>query len=200
MLNATSNPQRGVPPRFSCPRMITQFRSCAPHEKVANQTQLRSYFSRNEFPVFAEFFMKSERCGHVYRGARINHSITQCLNISLPHGAGTRIWSRFRPWPPSNDSGPLDLLLGRFDDWPSGGEHLNMPESWTQTMNSISVLGGWSVNQLANCYLNVLIIRSKPPIRGCNQKFPDWVDNEIYVYKNKFSLRSNTKGYGGKTN
>jgi hypothetical protein len=31
------------------------------------------------------------------------------------------------------------------------------------------------------------------------QKFPDWVDNEIYAYKNKHSLRGNTKGYGGKT-
>jgi hypothetical protein len=34
---------------------------------------------------------------------------------------------------------------------------------------------------------------------SCVQKFPDWVDNEIYVYNNKHSLRSNTKGYGGKT-
>jgi len=25
------------------------------------------------------------------------------------------------------------------------------------------------------------------------------VDNEIYAYNNKHSLRSNTKGYGGKT-
>jgi hypothetical protein len=33
----------------------------------------------------------------------------------------------------------------------------------------------------------------------CIQKFPDWVDNEIYAYKNKHSLRSDTKGYGGKT-
>jgi hypothetical protein len=33
----------------------------------------------------------------------------------------------------------------------------------------------------------------------CNQKFADWVDNEIYSYNNKHSLRSNTKGYGGKT-
>jgi hypothetical protein len=31
---------------------------------------------------------------------------------------------------------------------------------------------------------------------GYIQKFPDWVDNEI---NNKNSLRSNTKGYGGKT-
>jgi hypothetical protein len=29
------------------------------------------------------------------------------------------------------------------------------------------------------------------------QKFPDWVDNEIN--NNKYSLRSNTKRYGGKT-
>jgi hypothetical protein len=32
----------------------------------------------------------------------------------------------------------------------------------------------------------------------CNQKFPDWVDNEINK-KNKHSLRSNTKGYGDTT-
>jgi hypothetical protein len=36
-------------------------------------------------------------------------------------------------------------------------------------------------------------------IRACIQKFPDWVYNEIYAYKNNHSLRSNTKGYGGKT-
>jgi hypothetical protein len=36
-------------------------------------------------------------------------------------------------------------------------------------------------------------------LQGCIQKFPDWVDNEIYVYNNKHSLRSNTKCYGGKT-
>jgi hypothetical protein len=34
---------------------------------------------------------------------------------------------------------------------------------------------------------------------GCNQKFPDWVDNEMYAYNNKHSLRSNTKGYDDKT-
>jgi hypothetical protein len=33
--------------------------------------------------------------------------------------------------------------------------------------------------------------------KGCFQKFPDWVDNEIYAY-NKHPLRSNTKDYGGK--
>jgi hypothetical protein len=34
---------------------------------------------------------------------------------------------------------------------------------------------------------------------GCNQKFPDWVDKEIYTYNNNHPSRSNTKGYGGKT-
>jgi hypothetical protein len=35
-------------------------------------------------------------------------------------------------------------------------------------------------------------------VRGCIQKFPDWADNEI-TNNNKHSLRSNAKGYGGKT-
>jgi hypothetical protein len=35
-------------------------------------------------------------------------------------------------------------------------------------------------------------------IRGRIQKFPDWVDNEIYASNNKHSLRRNTKCYGGK--
>jgi hypothetical protein len=35
------------------------------------------------------------------------------------------------------------------------------------------------------------------PPRRCIQKFPDWVASEIN--NNKHSLRSNTKGYGGKT-
>jgi len=40
---------------------------------------------------------------------------------------------------------------------------------------------------------------NKDVIRGCIQKFPDWVDNEIHAYKNNHSLRINTKGYDGKT-
>jgi hypothetical protein len=36
-------------------------------------------------------------------------------------------------------------------------------------------------------------------MRGYHQTFPHWVDNEIYTYNNKHSLRSNTKGYGSKT-
>jgi hypothetical protein len=40
-------------------------------------------------------------------------------------------------------------------------------------------------------------------VRGCIQKFPDWVDNKINNNNNnnnsKHSLRSNAKEYGGKT-
>jgi len=37
-------------------------------------------------------------------------------------------------------------------------------------------------------------------LQGYIQKFPDWVDNEINSNSNnKHSLRSYTKGYGGKT-
>jgi hypothetical protein len=36
-------------------------------------------------------------------------------------------------------------------------------------------------------------------LRGCIQKFPDWVDNEMYAYLWYYSLTSNTKSYGGKT-
>jgi len=36
-------------------------------------------------------------------------------------------------------------------------------------------------------------------IRECIQKFPDCVDNEINNNNNNYSLRSNTKGCGGKT-
>jgi hypothetical protein len=45
----------------------------------------------------------------------------------------------------------------------------------------------------------VIYISLQFKLWGCVQKFPDWVDNEIYGYNNKHSLRSNTKGYGGKT-
>jgi len=44
-----------------------------------------------------------------------------------------------------------------------------------------------------------LSCKSERPYEGVTKKFPDWVDNEIYAYNNKHSLRSNIKGYGGKT-
>jgi hypothetical protein len=42
-------------------------------------------------------------------------------------------------------------------------------------------------------------VLSSSLLRGCIQTFPDWVDNEMYTYNNKYSLKNNTKGYGGKT-
>jgi hypothetical protein len=50
---------------------------------------------------------------------------------------------------------------------------------------------------MLRCYYTGL--KKKNTVRVCIQKFPDWVDNEIYAYNNKHLLRSNTKGYGGKT-
>jgi hypothetical protein len=41
-------------------------------------------------------------------------------------------------------------------------------------------------------------VKTSNLIRECIQKFPDWVNNEINN-NNRHSLRSNTKGYGGKT-
>jgi hypothetical protein len=56
----------------------------------------------------------------------------------------------------------------------------------------VSAISSWRV-KFSQC--NILKYRH---VRGCNQKFPDWVDNEIHAYNNKHSLRSNAKVYGGK--
>jgi hypothetical protein len=50
---------------------------------------------------------------------------------------------------------------------------------------------------LSNPQVHYSVRKIPIQIRGCIQKFPDWVDNEIN--NNKHLLRSNTKGYGGKT-
>jgi hypothetical protein len=52
----------------------------------------------------------------------------------------------------------------------------------------------------SSCRGNLLLIYNFTfAIWWCIQKFPDWVDNEMYAYKNKHSLRTNTKRYGDKT-
>jgi len=77
------------------------------------------------------------------------------------------------------------------------------------------VVGGWRRlhnEELRNLYASpniVKSVKSRRMIRAGHvarmgqvrntYKFPDWVDNEIYAYKNEHSLRSNTEGYGGKT-
>jgi hypothetical protein len=45
--------------------------------------------------------------------------------------------------------------------------------------------------------MNVVGNMNEYSVRGCIQKFPYWVDNEIN--NNQHSLRSNAKGFGGKT-
>jgi len=49
------------------------------------------------------------------------------------------------------------------------------------------------------CHLKMWIAMINDNVRGCIQKFPDWVDKEIYAYNNKHSLGSNKNGYDGKT-
>jgi hypothetical protein len=46
--------------------------------------------------------------------------------------------------------------------------------------------------------LKIQVMLSDYKVRGCVQKFPDSVDNEIHN-NNKHSFRSNTKDYGNKT-
>jgi hypothetical protein len=51
-------------------------------------------------------------------------------------------------------------------------------------------------------WISLQIVISVTPVvvyEGVSKKFPDWVDKEMDAYNNKHSLRSNTKGYGGKT-
>jgi hypothetical protein len=63
-------------------------------------------------------------------------------------------------------------------------------------------LASWSKGRAILDFSKPAIPVSNPTrgmdIRGCIQKFPNWVDNEINN-NNKHSLRSNTKDYGGKT-
>jgi hypothetical protein len=42
-------------------------------------------------------------------------------------------------------------------------------------------------------------MRSNVHVQGCIQKFPEWLDNEIDNNNNKHLSRSNTTGYGGRT-
>jgi hypothetical protein len=59
-----------------------------------------------------------------------------------------------------------------------------------------------TVNEKQSVSVKSMVIRlfcTSPLQYESIQKFPDWVDNEMYAYNNKHSFRSNTKGYGGKT-
>jgi hypothetical protein len=66
-------------------------------------------------------------------------------------------------------------------------ETVSLNPTWNRERNDVS---SFAEHPNPPRFNNIL-----PYIRRCIQKFPDWVDNE----KNKHSLRSNTKGYGGET-
>jgi hypothetical protein len=52
--------------------------------------------------------------------------------------------------------------------------------------------------RILNPVRTLLFVLSFMIIRRCIEKFPDWVDNEIYAYLWYYSLRRNTRGYGAK--
>jgi hypothetical protein len=69
-------------------------------------------------------------------------------------------------------------------------------------LHSVTYCGSWSSAEEKNCCNKWAggggeLTATMKKIQGCNQKFPDWDDDEIN--DNKHSLRLNTKGYGGKT-
>jgi hypothetical protein len=70
------------------------------------------------------------------------------------------------------------------------------------TLAGILLSSGWGRMLSCSCCqvsLYVTHIKQLEAVQGYIQKFLHWVDNEIYAYNNKHLLRSNTKGYGGKT-
>jgi len=57
--------------------------------------------------------------------------------------------------------------------------------------------GRGAVNLVRRCSSSEALFRLYD-VQGCIQTFPDRVDSKIYAYVWYYSLRSNTKGYGGK--
>jgi hypothetical protein len=79
--------------------------------------------------------------------------------------------------------------------------HGSLSESFSNLNINITLLYKYILCVENSCHRSkaAQIIQATFHLRGCIQTFPDWVDNEIYAYNNKHSLRSNAKGYGGKT-
>jgi hypothetical protein len=75
--------------------------------------------------------------------------------------------------------------------------HVNLKHNKHSDTTAIHLTWNYTVGLQSGASLNPAQFTLS--IRRCIQKFPDWVDNEINNNKKKHSLRSNTKGYGGKT-
>jgi hypothetical protein len=85
---------------------------------------------------------------------------------------------------------PLDRRLGGLQSRSGGGGK----EKNSQPLPGLELPIIQPVSQSYTTELSHLYT-----MRGCNQNLPDWVTNEIWAYNDTHSLRSNTKGYGGKT-
>jgi len=77
---------------------------------------------------------------------------------------------------------------------------VRVSKQYVKTMANIHPVSRRTVTGYVGPYLHIreaMILSEVATLRGCIQKFPDGVDNEIN--NNKHSLRSNTEGYGDKT-
>jgi hypothetical protein len=95
-------------------------------------------------------------------------------------------------------AGAMISILATASKWALGSTQPH--KQWVEGGGDLSLW--WKRNVHQTDYSSSSSASNPPPpirLRGCIQKFPDWVDNEIYAYNNKHSLRSNTKGYVGKT-
>jgi hypothetical protein len=71
--------------------------------------------------------------------------------------------------------------------------------TYNTTLSKVPELKFRDINFVDYAFLLNQGLKTLTHLRGRIQKFTDWVDNEIDAYNNKHSLRSNTKGYVGKT-
>jgi hypothetical protein len=81
------------------------------------------------------------------------------------------------------------------DHPPSSSAEVN--NTWSNTSTPPYVFIAWCLVKHRHNFTVTLPINKQ--IRGCIQKFPDWVHSEIYAYNNKHSFRNNKKGCADKT-
>jgi len=135
-------------------------------------SQVYTYLSMCAYDVYVSLIM----CAFVYCVWSIAISLYMCTHLNVLCVTWTCILG--------------DLSLGvkrpRFE-----ADH--------SPLSSDEVKNVWSYTSILPIRLHGMVFsyKQKSLLRWCVQKFPHWADNEIN--NNKHSLRSNTKGYGGKT-